>query len=172
MANPIREIGRMTTKSKQIDGMGFGGNAPDVNEVAGALGMKHPDTGKKLIRPAYYLARLLYADDPSSRVHVKASLLNVMSNASINITDITLNRLINCAIKEMQTPIMRLNRKTGVQELKPWSKSEICRRLDIKGNKLPAPISEAYNKIMAVVLTWNSDALSHVAAALREDEAA
>ena len=171
MANPIREIGRMTTKSKQIDGMGFGGNAPDVNEVAGALGMRHPITGKKLERAPYYLARLLYADDSSSRVHVKASLLNVMSTAGLDVTDITLNRLINCAIKELQTPVMRLNRKTGLQEQKPCSKSEICRRLCIKGNKLPVKISEAYNKTLQVLFAWNSDALRHVSAAL-EDEAA
>lgn len=172
MAHPIRELSRMTTKSKQIDGMPFGGQAPDVLVVAGALGMRHPDTGHKLERHAYYLARLLYADDKSSRVYVKAGVLDVMTKSNINLPDIAIARLINCAIKEIQSPIMRLNRQTGEQEVKPVSKSEICRRLDIKGNKLPTKVEEAYNAILKQLFTWNDMALSHVNAAMREDEAA
>lgn len=172
MAHPIREISRMTTKSKQIDGMGFGGQAPDVNEVAGALGMRHPDTGEKLDRHAYYLARLLYADDKSSRVHVKAGVMNVMVESNIDLADVVIAKLINCAIKEIQSPIMRLNRKTGEQEVKPVSKSEICRRLEIKGNKLPTKVEDAYNAILQQLFTWNDIALRHVNAAMREDEAA
>lgn len=172
MANPIRELARMTTKSKQIDGMPFGGVAPDVNEVAGALAMRHPDTGYKLDRHAYYLARLLYADDASSRVHVKAGVMGIMTKAGLDITDVAVAKLINCAIQEIQKPIMRLNRKTGEQEVKPTSKSEICRRLNIKGNKLPAKIEEAYNAILDQLFTWNDLALRHVNAAMREDEAA
>jgi len=172
MAHPIRELSRMTTKSKQIDGMWFGGTAPDVNEVAGALAMAHPDTGNKLNRHAYYLARLLYADDRSSRVHVKAGVMGVMVEKEIDLPDVSVAKLINCAIKEIQRPIMRLNRKTGEQELKPTSKSEICRRLGIKGNKLPAKIEDAYNAILQQLFDWNSSALSHVSAAMREDEAA
>lgn len=172
MSHPIREISKMTTKSKQIDGMGFGGMAPDVNEVAGALAMAHPDTGNKLNRHAYYLARLLYADDRSSRVHVKAGVLAVMVEKEIDLPDASVVKLINCAIKEIQSPIMRLNRKTGEQELKPTSKSEICRRLGIKGNKLPVKIEDAYNAILQQLFDWNSEALSHVNAAMREDEAA
>lgn len=172
MAHPIRDIGRMTTKSKQIDGMGFSGTAPDVNEVAGALAMAHPDTGNKLNRHAYYLARLLYADDRSSRVHVKAGVMGVMVEKEIDLPDVSVAKLINCAIKEIQMPIMRLNRKTGEQELKPTSKSEICRRLGIKGNKLPVKIEDAYNAILQQLFDWNSSALSHVSAAMREDEAA
>jgi hypothetical protein len=172
MAHPIRDIGRMTTKSKQIDGMGFGGTAPDVNEVAGALAMCHPDTGEKLNRCAYYLARLLYADDRSSRVHVKAGVMCMMLEKEVDLPDVTVAKLVNCALKEIQSPIMRLNRKTGVQELKPTSKSEICRRLDIKGNKLPDKISIAYNQTLEQLYLWNAAAISHVRAAMREDEAA
>lgn len=162
----------MTTKSKQIDGMPFGGVAPDVLIVAGALAMRHPDTKEKLNRHAYYLARLLYADDRSSRVHVKAGVMNIMVEKGIDLPDISIARLINCAIKEIQSPIMRLNRKTGEQEVKPVSKSEICRRLEIKGNKLPTKVEEAYNAILQQLFTWNDMALRHVNAAMREDEAA
>lgn len=170
MAHPIRELSKMTTKSKQIDGMGFGGIAPDVNEVAGALGMRHPETKEKLDRHAYYLARLLYADDKSSRVHVKAGVMAIMQGTDLPNIDII--KLINCAIKEIQSPIMRLNRKTGEQEIKPVSKSEICRRLGIKGNKLPTKVENAYNAIIQQLFTWNDMALRHVNAAMKEDEAA
>lgn len=172
MAHPIREIGRMTTKSKQIDGMGFGGVAPDNNEVAGALAMPHPDTGEKLNRTAYYLARLLYADDRSSRVHVKAGVMSVMVAHEIDLPDITIARLINCAVKEIQEPAMRLNRKTGVQEVKPTSKSEICRRLGVKGNKLPRNVESAYGEILDQLFKWDSLAQSHVRAALRSEDGA
>lgn len=172
MSHPIRELARMTTKSKQIDGMGFGGTAPDVNEVAGALAMRHPETQLKLDRHAYYLARLLYADDRDSRVHVKVGVMAVMTKSDIDLPGTAIARLINCAIKEIQSPIMRLNRKTGEQEVKPVSKSEICRRLKIKGNKLPTKVEEAYNAILQQLFTWNDMALRHVNAAMREDEAA
>lgn len=172
MAHPIREISRMTTKSKQIDGMGFGGVAPDVNEVAGALGMRNPNTGNKLNRHAYYLARLIYADDRSSRVQVKAGIMAVMSKCEIDLPDITVAKLINSAVREIQSPNMRFNRSTGEQEIKPVSKSEICRRLEIKGNKLPAKIEDAYNAILQQLFEWNDLALSHVNAAMREGEAA
>lgn len=172
MAHPIRELARMTTKSKQIDGMPFGGTAPDVNEVAGALAMRHPETQEKLNRHAYYLARLLYADDRSARVHVKAGVMAVMVEKGVDVPDIALARLINCAIKEIQSPVMRLNRETREQEVKPVSKSEICRRLDIKGNKLPRKIEEAYGLVSQQLHDWNSDALRHVRAAMREDDAA
>lgn len=162
----------MTTRSKNPDGMTFGGVAPDVNEVAGALAMRHPDTGNKLDRHAYYLARLLYVDDASSRMYVKAGVLSLMVKADIELSNTLIVRLINCAIKEIQSPIMRLNRKTGEQEVKPVSKSEICRRLDIKGNKLPTKVEEAYNAIIQQLFTWNDMALRHVNAAMREDEAA
>jgi len=172
MSNPIRELARMTTKSKQIDGMPFGGIAPDANVVAGALAMRNPVTGLKLERPAYYLARLLYADDKSSRVHVKAGVSAIMIKSSIDIADISLAKLINCAISEIQSPILRLNRKTGQQEIKPVSKREICRRLDINGAKLPTKIEEAYNAILKQLFTWNEMALRHVYYSMREDEAA
>lgn len=172
MAHPIRELARMATKSKQIDGMGFGGTAPDVNEVAGALAMRHPDTQEKLNRHAYYLARLLYADDKTSRVHVKAGVMCVMLEQEIDIADVTLAKLVNCAIKEIQSPVMRLNRKTGEPELKPTSKSELCRRLGIRGNKLPAKIHEAYGAILDQLYLWDAAAVSHVRAAMRGDEAA
>lgn len=172
MAHPIRELARMTTKSKQIDGMGFGGTAPDVNEVAGALAMRHPETQLKLDTHAYYLARLLYADDSSARVRVKAGLLNVMLKAELDVTDACLARMINCAVIEIQSPIMRLNRKTGEQEIKPTSKVQLCKRLGIKGNKLPVKISEAYNQVLEQLYYWNSEAISHVRATMREDEAA
>ena len=95
MSNPIRELARMTTKSKQIDGMPFGGTAPDVNEVAGALAMRHPETQLKLDKHAYYLARLLYADDSSARARVKAGLLNVMLKAELDVSNTCLLRMIN-----------------------------------------------------------------------------
>ena len=158
----------MTTKSKQIDGMGFGGTAPDVNEVAGALAMRHPETQLKLDTHAYYLARLLYADDSSAR----ARLLNVMLKAELDVSNTFLLRMINCAIKEIQKPIMRLNRETGEQEIKPTSKVQLCKRLGIKGNKLPAKISEAYSQVLEQLYLWNSEAISHVRATMREDEVA
>ena len=172
MSNPIRELARMTTKSKQIDGMPFGGTAPDVNEVAGALAMRPPETQLKLDKHAYYLARLLYADDSSARARVKAGLLNVMLKAELDVSNTCLLRMINCAIIEIKSPIMRLNRNTGEQEIKPTSKVQLCKRLVIKGNKLPVKISEAYNQVLEQLYLWNSEAISHVRATMREDEAA
>jgi hypothetical protein len=67
---------------------------------------------------------------------------------------------------------MRLNRKTGEQEIKPTSKVQLCKRLGIKGNKLPAKISDAYNQVLEQLYLWNSEAISHVRATMREDEAA
>lgn len=172
MAHPIKELAKLTTKSKQIDGMGFGGQAPDNLEVAAMLAMANPDTGKKLHRHAYYLARLLYADDRYSGVIVKSGLLSVMTNADLDIPDFSLKRLVSCAIYEIQSPAMKLNRKTNQQEVKPLSKVEICRRLKIKGNKLPPKIDEAYSAILQKLFEWNSDALSHLRAAMRDENVA
>lgn len=171
MACPEKELAKLTTKSKQIDGMGFGGEAPDNLEVAAMLAMAHPDTGKKLDRHAYYLARLIYADDRYSGVLVKAGTLSVITNAGLELPDITLAKLINCAINEVKSPAMRLNRDTGEQEVKPVSKVEICRRLKIKGNKLPPKIDQAYSAILQKLYEWNSEALSHLRAAMSEDAA-
>lgn len=172
MAHPIKELAKLTTKSKQVDGMGFGGQAPDNLEVAAMLAMAHPDTGKKLDRHAYYLARFLYADDRYSRVLVKAGVLSMITNAGLELPDITLAKLINCAINEIKSPAMRLNRDTGEQEVKPVSKVEICRRLKIKGNKLPPKIDEAYSAILEQLFEWNSMALGHLRAAMKEEDTA
>lgn len=174
MAHPIRELSRMTTRSKNPDGMPFGGVAPDVLTIAGALGMRHPDTGEKLDQNAYYLARILHAGDNTSLTRRKfrtGAVIKLIPLVS-EVEGVIALKLFNCALKEIQSPIMRLNRKTGEQEVKPVSKSEICRRLDIKGNKLPTKVEEAYNAILQQLFDWNDMALRHVNAAMREDEAA
>lgn len=174
MANPIREIGRMAPRTKQPDGMPSGGVAPDVLVVAGALAMRHPDTGYKLDRHAYYLARILYAGDnsPTTLREFRTGAIAHFIPITTEVKAVIALKLFNCAFKEIQSPIMRLNRKTGEQEVKPTSKSEICRRLNIKGNKLPTKVEDAYNAIIQQLFTWNDMALRHVNAAMREDEAA
>ncbi len=157
----------MTTRSKNPDGMTFGGVAPDVNEVAGALAMRHPDTQQKLDTHAYYLARLLYADDTDVYEEVETGLRRVMIQEDIDLPDDTVANLMVRAMAEIKCPRMRLNRTTGEQEPKPLSKSEICRSLGIKGNKLPVKIEDAYNAIIQQLFTWNDMALRHVNAAMR-----
>tara|TARA_Y100000766_G_scaffold274123_1_gene275801 strand:+ start:513 stop:1028 length:516 start_codon:yes stop_codon:yes gene_type:complete len=171
MAHPIKELAKLTTKSKQIDGMGFGGQAPDNLEVAAMLAMANPDTGKKLHRHAYYLARYLYADDKYSGVHVKSGVLSIMVKSDLKIPEVGLLRLINCAVKEIRSPVMRLNRETGEMEIRPTSKREICRRLGIKNGRLPTNIDEAYSAILQQLFEWNSEALRHISATM-DDEAA
>ena len=95
-----------------------------------------------------------------------------MLKAELDVSNTCLLRMINCAIIEIKSPIMRLNRNTGEQEIKPTSKVQLCKRLVIKGNKLPVKISEAYNQVLEQLYLWNSEAISHVRATMREDEAA
>jgi hypothetical protein len=62
MPNPIRLLAKLTTQSKQIDGMGFGGSTTSTKlDVAAVMGMKHADTKESLDRGAYYVARLYFA---------------------------------------------------------------------------------------------------------------
>tara|TARA_B100001063_G_scaffold246739_1_gene287320 strand:+ start:9781 stop:10296 length:516 start_codon:yes stop_codon:yes gene_type:complete len=171
MAHPIKELAKLTAKSKQIDGMGFSGEAPDNLEVAAMLAMANPDTGKKLNRHAYYLARFIYADDKYSGVQVKSGVLSIMVKSDLKIPEVGLWRLINCAVKEIRSPVMRLNRETGEMEIRPTSKREICRRLGIKNGRLPTNIDEAYSAILQQLFEWNSEALRHISATM-DDEAA
>jgi hypothetical protein len=164
MPNPIRLLAKLTTQSKQIDGMGFGGSTTITKlDVAAVMGMKHADTKESLDRGAYYVARLIFCDDKSSRVHAKANLLGyLMSVDTGNIADETLLKIVGAALREYQNPATKINKISGEQEKTVYSNREIARNVGINHKSLSSLHQRVYSLVVQQIDVLISDAFDHI----------
>jgi len=171
MPNPIKAMAKLTCGSKQIDGMGFGGGAKVDNlEVAGTLGMKNPDTGEKLYRNAYNLARFAYCGDEQVRGYVRAALYNrLLHEDKGKIAEDTILRLVFASIREFTNPATIIN-KDGEQEIVSYSKRRIAKILNIKHQSISDRHEKLYNICVEQLNIWSNDAVSHIKSHYREDE--
>lgn len=170
MAHPIKELANLTCKSKQIDGMGFGGIAADRLQVAGALGMRNPNTGKKIQREAYNLARFVYCMDMSHRHSVKASLLQAIKPESGKVKETTLLAIVRASLHEFIQPHTKLN-KNGEPEPAELSNKALAERIGIDPTSMTDKHEYLYRKCLEVIWYWSSDAIQHINLCL-ESEAA
>lgn len=178
MAHPIKELAKLTTKSKQIDGMGFGGEAPDNLEVAGILGMPHPTSKKKLSRHAYYLARFAYCGDRHVAPQLKSALLSkLLSVDTGSIREVTLLKLSNAALREFISPEYKTDRygKTisnndGQPEIVPVSGREFARRLGVDKKSITRNHEDAYKAVYQYICELDSEVCFHIRAHQNEIE--
>lgn len=165
MAHPIIELARLTARSKQIDGTPFGGQAADNLEVAAAMGMRNPVTGKKLSREAEFVARYAFCLDSGARVRVKAALLRVIAQEAGKMREDTLIRLCNSALREFISPESVLN-KAGQRVIIPKSKHRIAHELGISHSSFTDRHQELYNVAFAQLSTWADHVVSHLRASM------
>lgn len=158
MGHSIREMARLTARSKQIDGMGFGGVAADNLEVAGALGMANPRTGKKLSNGAYWLARVLYCDDQGDiRSQLNSWVLwNIDGDGKV----LESSLLVDVAIEELRKPKTILDKSSGERCVRPYSFAQIARMTGTK--KLTDTQRKKYEEIITLLLQLNADAIAHL----------
>lgn len=163
MPNPIKELAKLTCRAKQIDGMGFGGNASTDNlEVAAILGMANPYSGKKLYREAYNLARYAYCADGSTKCFVKSSLLNVLLTADTGkISEVVLLKLVLAALREFQHPKTKLA-VGGFQVVESYNDSNVANLIGIKRQSLTSKHKALYAMLVNKINVWSSDAIQHI----------
>lgn len=170
MSNAIKELANLTCKSKQIDGMGFGGTAKDRLEVAGALGLPNPITGKKINRKAYNLARLVYCMDMSHRHYVKAALFIEVKPEAGKIKETTLMSIVMAALREFVQPHTKLN-KNGEPEPAELSNKALAERVGIDPKSLTDKHQYIYRKCLESIWCWSSDAIQHINSCLTDEAA-
>ena len=170
MAHPIKELAKLTTKSKQIDGMGFGGQAPDNLEIAGILALPHPDTKEKLSKKAYYLARFLYCGDAMCKVRVKSALLAALREEDAQgINDVTLLKMVNAAIREYTKPEHKKDRYGGLitneqgdPVIKPLSARQFADRIGVNRSSVKEIHRETYARLYQEICNLNSEVMAHI----------
>lgn len=167
MTNPVRLLAKLTTQSKQIDGMGFGGSVIDKLEVAGALGLPNPNTGKRISNEAYQLARFVFVDDRMCGVRVKARLNLFCQERRGNLKETTTLMISRAALEEFIAPSIKLG-KDGRPEQSHLTNAEIAKRIGIAKQNYKAVHDKLFNECLQQISVWSSDALSHIDATMGE----
>lgn len=171
MANSIKLLAKLTTQSKQIDGMGFGGVTNDKLEVAGALGMANPNTGKKISTEAYQMARFVYVGDLSCGIKVKARINALSQKHRGSIKEVTALLIGKAALAEFIMPNTTLD-KTGQRVPVAKSSAEQASDFGIKKQSLTASHSALFNTCYAELSLWAQDAIAHINATMGDQAAA
>tara|TARA_R110002124_G_scaffold133116_12_gene295746 strand:- start:1284 stop:1799 length:516 start_codon:yes stop_codon:yes gene_type:complete len=171
MANSIKLLAKLTTQSKQIDGMGFGGVTNDKLEVAGALGMANPNTGKKICKKAYELARFIYVGDKMCGVTVKARINLLAQNLRGNIKEDTALKISKSALAEFIQPSTSLD-KNGQRVPTSKSNAQMAEDFGIKKQSLTDNHIAVFNQCYAEISIWSQDAIAHINATMGDQAAA
>jgi len=177
MAELAYEMAKLTTKSKQIDGMGFGGGACDNLVVAGALGMRNAETGKKLSKWAYNLARLKWIGDKSCRHGVVSRLVFMLRQKRTKLAPETLRKLCAEALIDFVVIEYKFDKKGnkmrldehGQPILKRSSNANIASRIGIDRKNYTSTHEMLFDKAFVYLSIWESDAANHLSAALKEN---
>jgi len=171
MANPIKMLAKLTTQSKQIDGMGFGGAVSDKLEVAGALGMPNPNTGKKISTEAYQMARFVYVCDLKDGIRVKARINLFAQTHKGGIKEVTALKISKAALAEFIQPKTIID-KTGEFRIISKTSAELATDIGIKKQSFTNSHNELFNKCFAEISIWSQDAIAHLNATMCEQDAA
>lgn len=171
VTNSIKLLAKLTTQSKQIDGMGFGGAATDKLEVAGALGMPNPNTGKKISNEAYQMARFVYVHDKVCGIIVKDRINAFAQKNKGGIKEATALLISKAALAEFIQPNTIIN-KEGQRSIIAKTNAELSNDIGIRKQSFTASHSELFNKCFAEISIWSQDAISHLNATMDNQEAA
>lgn len=161
MAHPFIELAKLTAKSKQIDGMGFGGTVADNLAVAGALALRNPETGKKISREAYNLARFVFVGDSGHRFKVKAALYERVQRDTGNLREETVFKLCNAALREFLVPKTRLN-KLGEQEIVAKTNHALANEIGISHKNYTETHDNLYRKALSELYIWSNEVSHHI----------
>ncbi|MGJ8680498.1 hypothetical protein [Paraglaciecola sp.] len=170
MANPIKALARLTTKSKQIDGMGFGGTAPDNLEVAGALAFPHPFTKKKLKKEAEALGRFKYCFDDSCQKVLVLTLVNFAKEQGYKFKEETINNLCRVSVINYKHSLLKFNKETREHERYELKDSQLSALLNIGRQSFTKKHRELYNKLYDELLQLDLMVQHHLRGTLSEGE--
>lgn len=169
MSKAAYQMARLTPKSKQIDGMGFGGTVSDNLDVAGALAFMNPDTGRKLPVYSEFLARYVYCADDSCKGEIIQRLLFILSKEKTKVKHRTLEGISNAALYDFTNPSFEHN-KQGNAELdnqgqpivKLLSRGNIADRSGIARKNFSDVHYSLYNIAFMQLCCLISDVADHV----------
>ena len=168
MAQAAYEMSKLTAKSKSIDGMGFGGVASDKLVVAGALGMRNPETKKKLSKEAELLIRYAYAFDDSCRKSLSAALFLIFRAKPTKLEDETIWGLCRVSITTYKHTLVSYDIKTKEHTRFNLNDSQLSACIGIHRKNVAAVHRQMHDDMYQQLCVWESEASEHLSVALKE----
>lgn len=180
MSNLVYQLAKLTPKSKQIDGMGFGGSGSNDNlDVAAALAMRNPDTGNKLPSYASELGLLIGLDMDkrsvkSSKLIVVNRLFKMLRLKRCKVKPVTLHRICVTSLDDYITPKIKFNKfgkmqvdKKGEPIIKIHSKASQARSVGLSASSFTATHTDLLDSAFRYLCEWESDASEHLREAMK-----
>jgi hypothetical protein len=180
MSDLAYQLAKLTAKSKQIDGMGFGGSGKnDSLDVAAALGMHNPETGNKLQNYASELGMLKFGgmDERSvkaSKIIVINRLFKMLRLKRCKVKPVTLKSICGVALNDYIAPNIKFNKSGKMQVdsngepiIKSRSKANMARNIGIAGSCFTATHQGLLDSAFWYLSGWESDASQHLTDSLK-----
>jgi hypothetical protein len=180
MSNLVYQLAKLTAKSKQIDGMGFGGSGKNNSlDVAAALGMHNPATGNKLPNYAVELGLLigLGMDERSvkaSKRIVLNRLFKMLRLKRCKVKPATLHSICVASLADYIKPNIKFNKSGKMQVdsngepiIKSRSKANIARDIGISVSCFTATHESLLDSAFWYLSGWESDASQHLTESLK-----
>jgi hypothetical protein len=168
MAQVAYELAKLTTKSKQIDGMGFGGSGlADNLVVAGAMGMRNPENKKRLSKQAELLVRYAYAFDESCRKPLSDQLFLIFRAKPTKFEDETIIGLCRVTITTYKHTLLSYNIKTKEHTAFRLSDSQLAACIGLNRKNITSSHRRMFDEMFQQLCVWESDASEHLSATLK-----
>jgi hypothetical protein len=168
MAQLAYEMAKLTTKSKHIDGMGFGGTQSDKLVVAGALGMRNPENNKKLSKEAELLVRYAYAFDDTCRKSLCATLFLIFRAKPTKLEDETLLALCRVSLVTYKHSLVTYDKTRKEQVNFRLNNSQLGALINVNRKNVTHAHTDMLDAIYQQLCIWESDASYHLNQALKE----
>jgi hypothetical protein len=180
MSNLAYQLAKLTAKSKQIDGMGFGGSGKnDSLDVAAALGMHNPETGYKLANYAIELGLLIGLDMDersvkASKIIVIKRLFKMLRLKRCKVKPVTLQGICVASLDDYIKPNIKFNKSGKMQVdsngepiIKSRSKANMASDIGISGSCFTATHQSLLDSAFWYLSGWESDASEHLTETLK-----
>jgi hypothetical protein len=168
MAQVAYELAKLTTKSKQIDGMGFGGSGlADNLVVAGAMGMRNPENKRRLSKQAELLVRYAYAFDESCRKPLSDQLFLMFRAKATKFEDETILGLCRVTITTYKHTLISYNIKTKEHTAFALNDSQLAACIGLNRKNITSSHRRMFDEMFQQLCVWESDASDHLTATLK-----
>jgi len=157
----IKLLAKLTTQSKQIDGMGFGGSVSDKLEVAGALGLPNPNTGDRISDEACDLAYFAYVGDNvcAGRVITRLELFCQANKGKMR--DATAESITIAAVREFMHPKIKPGIDGQPRHFKRTD-AELAESIGIAKQSYTRAHNDLLNKCLGLLSQWSNEAIFHI----------
>jgi len=169
MAQAAYEMAKLTAKSKQIDGMGFGGGGlADNLVVAGALGMPNPENHQRLSKEAELLVRYAYSFDESCKKPLIDAVYELFRAKPTKLEDKTIEGLSRVSITSYKHTLLSYDSKTKEHTTFTMNDSQFGACIGINRKNVTSAHRQMFEEMFQQLCVWESDANEHLNATLKE----